>query len=177
MNKEQSRKKKNENIDPTLNVKELVDLQVKRLDDLRLSEECRTNDLRDAESKRVNEVLLLSASYEEKLRLAEAKRIDAIRAVDVNAVSIANERAVQQAAVLQNQVSNSAEALRALVATTASTIAQQLQQITNQTTERLAAVEKAQYEGQGRGTGIKDIYGWLVGLIGLGLYLWSVMHK
>jgi predicted aconitase len=97
--------------------------------------------------------------------------------VDVNAVSIANERAVQQAAVLQNQVSTSAEALRALVATTASTIAQQLQQITNQTTERLAAVEKAQYEGQGRGTGIKDIYGWLVGLIALGLYLWSAMHK
>ena len=139
-------------VDPTQNVKELVYMSMRRQDDLRDAEGRRANDLRDAESRRVNEVLELRGLFQEQLRLAEAKRIDAIRAVDVNAVAVASERAAQQANVLATQVAASAEALRGLVATTASTIAQQLAQITSQLTERLAAVEKANYEGQGKST-------------------------
>lgn len=125
--------------DPTGNVLQLVDAANRRQDDLR-----------EAESRRVNEQMALRAEYDEKLRDAEAKRIDAIRAVDVNAVGVASERAAQQATVLANQVAASAETLRALVATTASANAQQLAQITTQFTDRLALLEKAQYEGTGK---------------------------
>lgn len=114
-----------------------------------------------AESRRVNEQLSLRAAYEERLTQAEAKRIDAIRAVDVNAVSVANQRATEQAAVLatqvaqsaeqlRTQVASSAEALRSLVATTASTAATTLQQIVNPLTERISKLEQAGYTDVGK---------------------------
>lgn len=142
-------------IDPTKNVLQLVEAAVKRADDLAA-----------AEARRVNEIMDLRAEYTEKLSLAESKRIDAIRAVDVNAVAIASERAAAQAAVLQNQVNASAEALRSLVATTAAAIAQQLSQLTSQFNDRIAALEKSQYEIRGTGAGRKDFYGWIVGGVG-----------
>ena len=94
--------------------------------------------------------MALRADYDEKLRQAEAKRIDAIRAVDVNAVAVASQRASDQAQVLANQVSQSAEALRTLVATTAATVAQSQQQLANTLSARLTTLEQAQYEGKGK---------------------------
>lgn len=122
-------------VDPTKNVLQLVEAAVKRLDDLASAEKMRVD---------------MQFTYMEKLQTAEAKRIDAIRAVDVNAVAVASERAAAQAQVLANQVSQSAETLRSLVAQTASTIAQQLAQLTSQLTDRLALLEKSQYENKGR---------------------------
>ena len=49
----------------------------------------RLDQLMRAESQRVTEIMNLRAAYDEKLLLAEAKRIDAIRSVDVSAVSAA----------------------------------------------------------------------------------------
>lgn len=97
----------------------------------------------------------LRADYQEKLAIAEAKRIDAIRSVDVNAVAVASERATQQAQVLANQVAQSADALRTLVATTATTFAQQQQSLQTQITERLALLERSQYESKGK-AGVED---------------------
>jgi len=80
----------------------------------------------------------------------ETRRIDAIRAVDVAAVGIASEKAAAQAVVLANQVVASAETLRTLVATTDARVAQQLQQVSSQLTDRISLLEKSQYEIQGR---------------------------
>jgi hypothetical protein len=126
-------------IDPTANVIALVEAESKRLDEARM-----------AESKRVDEQMALRADYDEKLRQAEAKRIDAIRAVDVNAVAVASQRAADQASVLANQVVQSAEALRTLVASTAATVAQSQQQLANTLSARLTTLEQAQYEGKGK---------------------------
>ena len=126
-------------IDPTINVQHLLDQAVTRQDDLRLAEKCR-----------VDEQLALRAHYEGLLRDSEAKRIDAIRVVDVNAVSVAAERSAAQAQVLANQVSASADTLRALVSSTASTVAQQLAQVQTQFSDRIAILERAQYEGKGK---------------------------
>jgi hypothetical protein len=147
--------------DPTINVQNLLRAAVIRVDDLRdaetrrvnqkiESERIRINQQHDAEQRRVDEKMSLIEKYERLLQQAEAKRIDAIRVVDVNAVSVANERAAAQATVLANQVSASADTLRALVATTASTVAQQLAQVTGQLSDRLAVVERSNYEGKGR---------------------------
>lgn len=170
---------KNRGNDPTENVKALSEAANKRQDDLReadrkltdarhdgakaladLRAEC-NHELALAESKRVNEQLAIRAGYEEQLRTAEAKRIDAIRAVDVNAVSVASQRASDQASVLatqvaqsaeqlRTQVAQSAEALRALVATTAATAATTLQQLVTGLSTRLTTLEQAQYEGKGK---------------------------
>lgn len=135
----------------------------------------RLDDLRTAESRRVDEQMVLRGEYGIQLSIAEAKRIDAIRAVDVNAVSVANERATAQAAVLANQVAASAETLRALVAATAATTAQQLTQLTTQLTDRLTSLEKSQYESKGNSGGIKDLWGWILGgtvaLVALGSFI------
>jgi hypothetical protein len=153
-------------IDPTENVLKHVEGAVKRLDDLQLSEDRRQaeiltlnvkrlDDLRSAESRRIDEEAKMREDFANQLREAEAKRIDAIRAVDVNAVAVASERASAQASLLATQVSQSAEALRVLVASTATTMATQQDQSSKQSNDRLAQVEKAQYENQGR-SGVAD---------------------
>lgn len=141
-------------IDPTENVKKMIDQAVLRLDNLR-----------EAEIRRVNEQMELRAEYNVQLGVAEAKRIDAIRAVDVNAVSVANERATAQAAVLANQVSASAETLRSLVAATAATVAQQLAQVSSGISDRLSALEKSQYENKGSSGGMKETWAYIAAAI------------
>lgn len=157
-------------VDPTKNVLDLVtaeskyqnkareDLDAKIQAQLQAQEE--KNGLRDghakelaaAESRRVNEQLALRALYEDQLRIAEAKRIDAIRAVDVNAVTVATQRAAEQAATLAANVATSAEALRGLVATTATTQANSQQQVVNALSARLTTLEQAGYLSQGKST-------------------------
>jgi hypothetical protein len=141
--------------DPSRNVLDLVEAAVKRLDDLQNEMVNRLREAQNAEIRRIDGLLVLRADYQDKLVIAESKRIDAIRAVDVGAVAIASERAAQQATVLANQVSASAETLRALVASTAQQVANSLSQIQAQLTERIALLEKSQYEIKGR-SGMSD---------------------
>lgn len=155
-------------VDPTKNVLDLVEAERKRQDDLREAFEklvqtqmqsssvietlraTHTKEMNEAESKRVDQQLALRTSYEERLSLAEAKRIDAIRAVDVNAVAVASQRASDQATVLATQVAQSAEALRGLVASTANTVAQSQQVLSTTLSTRITTLEQAQYEGKGK---------------------------
>jgi hypothetical protein len=111
------------NQDPTINVLHIVKLSVKRLDDLR-----------KAESRRVNEQMASSHQHSAELRELEAKRIDAIRAVDVQAVASANEKAIQQADVLAKQLVTTADRLN----------------------ERVSKVESEQSKNQGSGKGKDD---------------------
>lgn len=132
-------------IDPTENVQSLVQEVVIRMDALRDADRRHI----DAEMKHINGMADLRAFYAEKLEIAEAKRIDAIRAVDVNAVAIANQRATDQAAVLAAQVQASAETLRVQLQQTAAIFKQQLDQTTQQLSDRISSVERSQYEGKG----------------------------
>lgn len=137
-------------VDPTRNVLDLVAAANMRQDDLREADSRRMTEVMAVELGAVRREIELRGDYNEKLREAEAKRIDAIRAVDVNAVAVAAERAATQATVLANQVAASAETQRGLVATTAQALAEQLQQITTPIIDRLASLEKSQYEGTGK---------------------------
>jgi hypothetical protein len=116
----------------------------------------------DSVALRLEDQMKLRADYAIQLSVAETKRIDAIRAVDVQAVAVANERASAQALVLAAQVSSSAETLRTLVAATAQTVAQQLAAVSSGINDRISALEKSQYENSGKTTGGKDIYGYIV---------------
>lgn len=160
-------------IDPTTNVRELVLAESKYQDGMRNAQnelvQARLNCLQEkidlraehgkemsaAESRRVDEQAQLRADFANQLSSAEAKRIDAIRAVDVNAVAVASQRAADQATVLATQVAQSAEALRALVATTANTVNQSQQQLANTLSTRITTLEQAQYKGEGQ-SGVRD---------------------
>lgn len=151
--------------DPTKNVRDILEAAVKRLDDLRDE----NINARDREIAHVKEMMDMHSMYGqklmeqqavnmEKLQIAEAKRIDAIRAVDVNAVSVASERAAAQANVLANQVTTTADTLRALVVATAAQQAQSLSQLITPLIDRIASLEKAAYEGVGKGRVQDPIY-------------------
>jgi murein DD-endopeptidase MepM/ murein hydrolase activator NlpD len=189
-------------IDPTANVKELVALSIKRLDDLRIAESRRLEELQVAENRRITGEMALRAEFAEKLANAEAKRIDAIRAVDVSAVAIATERATQQANVLAAQVTQSAETLRSLVASSAATLAAQQDQVSKQNNERISKLEQSQYTnlGQnqpqlsaqlaerlvtlekmqnldtGKGAGLDALWGYIIGFIGVAVGLYSLLR-
>lgn len=155
-------------IDPTENVKALSEAANKRQDDLRalsmqlldtkLSAASEISKIRfehaqetaAALAKKLNDEANLRADFSEKIALAEAKRIDAIRAVDVNAVAVASQRASDQATVLATQVAQSAEALRTLVATTATTVQTAQQQLANTLSARLTTLEQAGYQQAGQ---------------------------
>jgi hypothetical protein len=146
-------------VDPTENVKALSEAASKRQDDLREASDKLGKALLDAQEKlssirseHLRELMALRGDYDSRLQVAEAKRIDAIRAVDVNAVAVASTRASDQALVLATQVSQSAEALRALVATTAATVAASQQQLANTLSARLTTLEQAGYQAAGKQT-------------------------
>lgn len=166
-------------IDPTKNVLDLVEASIRRQDDLRnaLDKQLQTEvatqariselrythaqDLALAQAKQLESEARIRAEYADRLAVAEAKRIDAIRAVDVNAVAVANQRTSEQATALQtqttasaevlrNQVARSAEDLRALVATTAATALQNQQQQFSGLSARITTLEQAGAEGKGK---------------------------
>ena len=137
-------------IDPTENVIALVKAETKRIDDLREAEAKRVDALRLAESQRVNEVMQLRADHNKELIEKESKRMDAIRAVDVAAVAVANDKSVASAALLANAVQTTAETLRSLVAATATQVAESLTRLSEALTERIAKLEVSQSKSEGR---------------------------
>jgi hypothetical protein len=143
----------NQTVDPTKNVLDLVEASNLRQDDLRQLNDRRIDaEIRvlAAQIQGLKEIATIRSTYEEKLSNAEAKRIDAIRAVDVNAVAVANQKSADQATVLANQVVASADALRGLVATTAQAQSQASQQAMTALSDRITTIEKAQYEEKGK---------------------------
>lgn len=138
-------------IDPTANVLLLVEAAVKRQDDLR-----------DLEARHAREIADLRSQHQFQLDLKEAARIDANRQFD--------QLEVRNLAARREQ---DVEAQRQLVSTTAAALATSQASANAATNERLAALEKALYQGEGRGGGMKQFYGWIVGAIFLLISLWN----
>jgi len=126
-------------VDPTANVLDLVRAAIQRQDDLRA-----------AESRHVREIAQLRAEYAAELRRAETDRIDAIRAVDVSAVTRAAEVSSQQATTLAAQVAQSAEALRTQVAAAASAATVALAAALEPIQKDIQDLRKTQYEQAGQ---------------------------
>lgn len=111
-------------------------------------------------------------------RVAEAvKRLDDLRDAETRRINgemelrdehAKGERAMAQAAVLATQ-------------STASTVAQQLAQISSQFNDRLVTLEKSQYENSGSKGGSRDVWGWVFGiavaLMGFGITIYFALHK
>jgi len=111
----------------------------------------RLDDLRESDSRHIRELL-------EK----EAQRIDANRQVDQLAVTNLAARREQDA-----------EAQRQLVSSTAAALAAAQTVLATGFNERLSKLEERSYKGEGRGGGMQQFWGWIVGVIFLLIALWN----
>lgn len=148
--------------------KEQADLRFRAAEQLNELRYKNTQDLAAALANKLSDEAKLRADFSDRLALAESKRIDAIRAVDVGAVAVANERTTaaatalaksggDSALVLSTQLTKSADDVRILLKTTADEQNRNLQQqfagiITSITTigTRVTTLEQALAEGVGR---------------------------
>lgn len=146
-------------IDPSENVKALNEAASKRQDDLRdLSKELFHAEIRvlTATVEGVEKRMIMRAEHAKEIRLLEADRLEKIRLVDVSAIQ-----------TLAAQTAAERETLRNLVTTTASTIATQTTLEFAKIHGEIAALQKTSYEGAGKGTGAKNLWG--VMAVGIGL--------
>lgn len=129
-------------IDPTANVLGLVEAAVKRIDD----------------------IAAIRAEYDAELRRKEAERIDAIRAVDVSAVTRAAEVSALQASTLAAQVTASAEALRVALTSAIEPIQKSIEELRRTQYEqaggRAEQIDRRQVQGASRDAGQ-----WLIGIV------------
>jgi hypothetical protein len=168
-------------IDPTKNVLDKVQDAVKRLDDLMSNLATRQDDLRVAgaklqqanvdhtrevgelksshlrelmlaEFRRIDEGNKLREEKASELRTAEAKRLDAIRTVDVSSVDTATKNAAGTALTLQNQVNQSADALRTAGQRQTEELRSLITSTVGEVSKRVTTLEQAQSEGRGKQT-------------------------
>lgn len=178
-------------LDPTLNVKELVFSEVKRIDDIA--------NIREANIK---EILRIRDEHFRELEKKESSRLDAIRQVDVlnqaataksslDAIQALASTTTVNADNIRNALNTTATQMAKQTADLAATIAIQTQATSDAMTIRIAALEKAYAEGVGKervtdpqmtillteikalresqninkgsGEGMKSMYGWIVG--------------
>lgn len=143
-------------VDPTKNVLDLVRAAIERQDNLREAESRHIRELAsiraeyDAQLRQQDQdKAVLRSGYEEKLRTQESARIDAIRAVDVGAVTRAAEVSATQAATLATQQQASADALRGQVEQARIATADALAQALAPITKSIEDLRAAQYQQQG----------------------------
>jgi len=99
-----------------------------------------------SEVQNVEKQMAIHFDYIDRITDAEEKRIDAI----TSTVALASEKNEAQTTALANQFIASAEALRSLIAGTNIAVTQQLAQISTDLTNRIALLEKKQFENEGR---------------------------
>jgi hypothetical protein len=143
-------------MDPSPNVLDLVKAAIERQDDLRRGESTHVRQLIETRGQYETQLRAsdrheaeLRAMYEEKLREKETARIDAIRAVDVGAVTRAAEVSATQAATLATQQQASADALRGQVEQARIATADALAQALAPITKSIEDLRAAQYQQQG----------------------------
>jgi hypothetical protein len=139
-------------IDPTKNVLDLVRAAIQRQDDLRGAE---SRHLREVIELR-GEIARIREAHAQELRRAEADRLDAIRSVDVGAVSRAAEEQDRRATALATQVATVADTFRTALAT-------ELALIRND----IAELREARRESGGRSAGLSQGWTLLIGAMGL----------
>lgn len=133
-------------IDPTQNVIALTEAANKRQDDLREL----TDRFTSARIDHLAEIVTLRAEHAKEINALESNRLNAIRQVDVLAVSTAADRAAVAISALAATTAANAENLRNALTSTATTIAKQTADTVSAITERIGALEKSSYEGKGK---------------------------
>lgn len=195
-------------VDPTKNVLDLVRAAIERQDNLREAESRHIRELATVRAEYDQQLraadqerMAMRAAYEDKLRTQESARIDAIRAVDVGAVTRAAEVSATQAATLATQQQASADALRGQVEQARIATADALAQALAPITKSIEDLRAAQYQQQGEKSSKVEtsstdrdllaveaariqasqarlqLYGIIIAAIVLALSLYAALHK
>lgn len=132
-------------VDPTANVRDLVDAVERRQDDLR-----------EMSAENLRREAALRALYEDKLASKESERLDAIRQRDNE--QVANAAEVQRAAAttLASTVDRSAEAMRSSQAAAATTVAATLDAKINPILASIGDLQRFQFEAVGGKTQVTE---------------------
>ena len=143
--------------DPTENVKDNLESERRRQDDLRVMESAYIAQIAAIREEHAREMRATARMFEdridhkeEQIRSAESARIDAIRLVDVAASQRTSEVQAATAQTLAGQVAASAEAMRAQVAAAAEAAARALTTSLTPMLARIEELSRAQYETQGQ---------------------------
>lgn len=195
-------------VDPTKNVLDLVRAAIERQDNLREAESRHIRELATVRAEYDQQLraadqerMAMRGAYEDKLRVQESARIDAIRAVDVGAVTRAAEVSATQAATLATQQQASADALRGQVEQARIATADALAQALAPITKSIEDLRAAQYQQQGEKSSKVEtsstdrdllavetariqasqarlqLYGIIIAAIVLALSLYAALHK
>lgn len=113
-------------VDPTENVKTLVEADRRRQDDLREMQARHLMELMAAETRRMDEKAEMRADHARETRLIETARVDAMRLVDVGASNRAAEVQAATQAALAEQLVATAEASRQATSAAATAMTQSL---------------------------------------------------
>jgi hypothetical protein len=132
--------------DPTQNVRDLSEALSQRQDDLRDL----TNRSIESNLNWTEKIANIRADHSREIRHLESDRLDKIRLVDVANTATTAAQALAAIQTLAATTAANADQLRAMVATTAQSIQNQTDRIVGAITERLGALEKSSYTGQGR---------------------------
>lgn len=141
--------------DPTRNVLQLVEAAVKRLDDIQMLQMHGLNAKLDAHIE-----------YERQLSKAEKGRIDAIREMDSKAIEVASAQARESAGMLAKQLTTSIGGLREFIETVQASSLSQRNLLVEQLSERISALEKNQYQVQGKNEISKTVLAFVSALAG-----------
>jgi hypothetical protein len=139
--------------DPTANVRALNDASVKRIDDMaELYARLQDEKIRriETEMRALTHEVKIRARHQQDLDALESKRLDAIRAVDQLTAKTEADRQAAAVTTLATQAATTAETLRSAVNTSATNLATQSDRNQTAMTERIAALEKSSYTGQGK---------------------------
>lgn len=132
--------------DPTENVKALSAASSRRLDDLHAA----LKELVLCEIRSVREIVARDATHAREVRELETARLRAIRDVDIGNQTVAAERSHAAILALERTTLASAQTLRDVVETSARALATQTAAAMSTVEQRIAALEKASYEGKGK---------------------------
>lgn len=132
--------------DPGCNVLQIVGVQIKALADAQAFN-----------TQSVQTLIIEKFDNMEKNNIKESNRIDELRKGDIEAVRIANDSTVKRAELLDKNLIETAETVRKNTDTLASTLASQLQsqlqqimQITTRQDDKIAALERVNWEKSGK---------------------------
>ena len=133
-------------VDPTANVIALNDASAIRQDDLREMFE-KYVDMRFQYNEKIAE---LHSSHQREMNEKEASRLDSIRHIDIQNAAATATQALTAIQTLATTTAANAENIRAQVTSTATTIATQHAAMASRMEDRIAALERASYEGAGK---------------------------
>lgn len=157
-------------IDPTKNVLDLVNAANKRQDDLReMHDRCIAAEI-EVVKETVRWMEKLSdahQAHDREIHLMEQQKLAAFRASDEAARITEAERTLAAVQLVARSAETTANDIRAVLNTTASTLANANAARDLEYNQRVAALEKSSYEGAGKGTGAKNLWGIMA--VGVGL--------